>query len=140
MEIIHNDDNTVNLTDLLLIDATVIGIDRLNRALIENGVSDTETRKKICETVTFDIAYLVDAGWIEREGKRYFPKVCLAEREVVVEDEATMGLDEIQRLHVPTEASSMHEYALGNVDYYFEELGEELSEIKFGNYDSEGFE
>ena len=91
-------------------------------------------RQDICESFLFAFAYHHDAGWLVCEGRKVFPKVSLLERADPSPDE---NLGKVEVLHVPTEASSWHEYAIGVVSQYFEEHNEEVRELRRGSYDIE---
>ena len=72
--------------------------------------------------------------WFIEDDKRLYPKVCFAERTAPQEGN---HLGEIVRLHIPTNASSWHEYAVGVVDQYFDEFGETVPDVRTGSYDIE---
>ena len=105
-----------------------VEIDRLNVVLKENGISDVEVRKSICEHYFFQSGVFLDSGWIVSEGKKVWPELCFAERPL----DPNKGLGEIEKLHVPSDHFSFHEYAHGDLDLYFEDNGEDMSEIEQG--------
>lgn len=138
MEILHDEADTLEVTDQLLIDFVIVQIDHLNKVLLENGIADKEVRRKICYGFFYYFSYFIDAGWIKKNDKKFFPLVCLAERKEVGEEYKGTGfLGEIELLHVPTDATSQNEYYGGNIDYYFDDIHENVSEIKIGSYSDE---
>lgn len=138
MKVLHSDSDTLELTDPLLIDFVILQIDNLNKTLLENGVLDKETRRKICYGFFYNFSYFIDAGWIKKNNEKYFPLVCLAKRKETDEKlKETSFLGEIELIHVPTDVTSQNEYYGGNVDYYFDDINENVSEIKIGSYNDE---
>lgn len=138
MKVFHNEVETLEVTDPLLINFVIVQIDNLNKILLKNGITDKESRRKICYGFFHHFSYFIDAGWIKKDGKKYFPLICLAERKESGEELKETGfLGDIELLHVPTDATSQNEYYGGNVDYYFDEINEDASEIKIGSYNED---
>ena len=134
IEIKHDDDHTVEVLDEAAMTFMALVTDRLNNTLRENGVNDQATRQEICAQFMFGLSYDLDAGWIQEETTRYFPKVAFLERDRPGDDE---NLGKVKVVHLPTDASSWHEYAHGVVSDYFEE-GESLgAEVRTGSYGNE---
>jgi hypothetical protein len=131
MRVKHTDKNTLELIDDAAMSFMALTVHRLNEALKESGVSKAK-RRSTCESFLFDFAYHHDAGWLEHAGRRLYPVVTFAVRKPAGGD-----LGDIQELHVPTDASSWHEYAMGVVSHYFEEEGESPGDLKSGSYDLE---
>ena len=134
MEVVHDDDNTVEFLDEAGMTYMALLIDGLNSLLKEHGVAEAERMKEICSSLLFHAAYNLDAGWFVQGDTKLFPRVFFAERAVPGPDE---NLGAISRLHVPTEASSWHEYAHGVASQYFEEDDEEVAGVRTGSYDIE---
>lgn len=103
-------------------------IARLNEILKNNGISDKEDRRKICSAYFFDNGCFLDSGSFISENKEVFPKICFAECEVDPDE----GLSEPQNLFVPFQGDyfSWHEYAGGDIYWYFDEHNEDATEIK----------
>ena len=134
IEIKHGDEHTVEVLDDVAMTFMVLATDRLNKVLRDNGVADVGARQKICAQFMFDLSYELDAGWFQRDEPRYFPKVVFLERFGPEGDE---NLGKVKVVHIPTEASSWHEYAHGVVSEYFEE-GEVIGgDVRTGSYQSE---
>jgi len=131
MRVVHDDDDTLELIDEAAMTFMALAVHRLNAALVEGGVANSEKRQEICASFLFEFAYNHDAGWIEHEGRKLFPIVTFAERAEPAGDE---NLGKIDALHVPTPVSSWHEYAHGVVSQVFEEDNEDPKSIKFGSY------
>ena len=129
MRVKHTDENTLEFIDGAAMSFMALTVHRLNEALKESGVSKAK-RRSICESFLFDFGYRHDAGWLEHEGRRLYPLVAFAARKPTKSGD----LGAIQELHVPTEASSWHEYALGVVSQYFDEAGESLEGLQTGSY------
>jgi hypothetical protein len=134
MRVIHEDNDTVEFVDDAAMTFMALTVHRLNSALQENGVDDSAVRREICSSFLFEVAYHHDAGWISKDGKKLFPLVTFAERKDPEEDE---NLGEIAVIHVPTQATSWHEYAHGVVSQYFEDDDESVDDISFGSYGEE---
>jgi hypothetical protein len=134
LQIEHSDSDTLEFVDSAAMSFMVLTVSRLNEALVANGVANAELRRSICASFLFDFAYHHDAGWLVHDDRRLYPITSFAEREAPRGDE---NLGAITRLHVPTDASSWHEYAHGVVSQFFEDDREQVSEIRFGSYDLE---
>ena len=134
MKIKHTDENTLEFVDNACMSYMTLVTHRLNQTLIKNNIDDKALRQEICESFLFGLTYDLDAGWFIEAKTKLFPKVCFAERASPIDDE---NLGQIQTLNVPTEASSWHEYAMGVVTQYFEELCEEPEGIRTGSYEIE---
>jgi hypothetical protein len=103
-------------------------IARLNEVLKNHGITDKAARQKICSEYFFDSGNFLDSGSFKSEGKEVFLRVCFAEREVDPEE----GLAEPHTLYVPFSGDyfSWHEYAGGDIYWYFDEHNEDASEIE----------
>src|SRR5688572_9101606 len=134
MKTLHDDSDTTDFIDGAAMSFMALTVSRLNEVLKSNGIADAQTRQKICASFLFDFAYHLDAGWLIHEGQKIFPVVTMAERAAPTIDQ---NLGPIEQLHVPTQASSWHEYAHGVVSQYFDEDGEQILDLRFGSYDIE---
>ncbi|MCW3061407.1 MAG: hypothetical protein JWQ02_3228, partial [Capsulimonas sp.] len=101
-------------------------IARLNETLKEHGINDKSLRQAICKSYFFESGGFLDSGWFKSSGKTLFPEVCFAERSVDPE----RGLGEIQTLNVPSDYFSYHEYAGGDIHWYFDEHEEDAGDIE----------
>jgi hypothetical protein len=133
----HDDDHTVAVLDEVSMSFMALLTERINRQLRENGIDDPAQREKICGDVMFDLSYQLDAGWFEVEDTRYFPKLCFLER---AQPAAGALLGDVEQLHLPTEASSLHEYAFGVVSDYFDADESLDPPVKAGSYQSDNAE
>ena len=106
----------------------VLEIARLNDVLKKCKLSD-KTRRKICADYFFDSGVFLDCGWLKASGKQVFPTLCFAERPVDPDE----GLGDIKKLYAPSPFFSFHEYAHGDIHSYFEESGENVGDIEYGN-------
>ncbi len=104
-------------------------IARLNEVLKQNGIEDVKLREKICGDFTFNSGNFIDSGYFISEGKKVYPEVCFSER-VYDEDEEP---GEIEKLNVPSDYFAFHEYAFGNISWYFEENSESVSDIEYSS-------
>jgi hypothetical protein len=134
MKIKHTNDHTVEFVDDAAMSFIALTVHRLNEALRANGMPDSASRQEVCSRFLFEFAYQLDAGWFMEGDVRLYPKVCFAERAKLKDDE---NLGEIETLHVPTEASSWHEYAHGVVSQYFEGESEGKPPVRTGSYENE---
>jgi len=134
MRVIHEDNDTIEFVDDAAMSFMALTVHRLNNALKEGGVADAALRQEICSNFLFNFAYHHDAGWLAKDGKKLFPMVTFAERRDPNQDE---NLGEIAEIHVPTQATSWHEYANGVTSQYFEDDDEEVDGISFGSYNEE---
>ena len=133
MDVIHDDTDTLELLDNAAMSFMVLTVSRLNTALLENGVTSSDSRKSICAAFLFQFAYQHDAGWLLEGGLKLFPLVAFAERD----DARRQSLGGITKLHVPTLASSWHEYAHGIVSQFFEDDSESTGDLPFGSHNVE---
>jgi hypothetical protein len=134
MRVIHEDHDTVEFCDDAAMSFMALTVHRLNAALKEGGVEDAAMRQEICAHFLFEFAYHHDAGWIAKDGKRLFPIVTFAER---ADPKPEENLGVIAELHVPTQATSWHEYVHGVTSQYFEDDEEGVDEIQFGSYNEQ---
>jgi hypothetical protein len=134
LQIEHSESDTLELVDAAAMSFMALTVSRLNEALLANGVADVEARRSICASFLFDFAYHHDAGWLVHDDRKLYPMVSFAERAPPRDGE---NLGAITRLHVPTDASSWHEYAHGVVSQFFEDDREQISGLRFGSYELE---
>lgn len=125
MEVIHNDDHTIHFVEELLINFVILQVEKLNLVLKENGIAEKDIRQKICEEFFFEFSESIDSCYLSKEEKVFSPMICFGE----FQNKESLLIDEVNKLHVPTKAISLHESALGNSDWYFEEANEDTSEI-----------
>jgi hypothetical protein len=104
-------------------------IDYLNEALLENGIRDSDLRKEICKSFAFHYGVFNDQFWFEANGERWFPIIGFTTSSPYPVLEA----DSLGTVQLRSAAFEFHEYAHGNVAWYFEEHGEDASEIQTGN-------
>ena len=132
MKVEHSDSHTIDFLDDVAMAYMALTAHRLNESLKRHGIADAAQRQDICSSFLFEFAYQLDAGWLTHEGRRLFPLVSFAVREKTSPDE---NLGTIAELHVPTPASSWHEYASGVVSKYFDEDEETVPGVQTGSYD-----
>ena len=132
MKVEHSDTDTLEFLDSAGMAFMTLTVHRLNAALIEQGIADSGVREEICSKFLFGFAYHHDAGWLMQDDRQVFPMVVLAERRKPGPDE---NLGKIRTLHVPTQASSWHEYACGVVSEYFS-ANESAAGIRRGSYEN----
>lgn len=125
MEILHDDNHTINTVEELLVNFVILQIEKLNLVLKENGIVKKELRQKICEEFFFQFSEFIDTCYLRKDNKMFSPVICFGE----FQNKENLLLNEISKLHIPTKAISLHESALGNSDWYFEEANEDTSEI-----------
>lgn len=106
-----------------------IQIAHLNEALIENGIADKELRKKICESFIFENSVFNDQFWFEAEGKRWYPLSVFTETPTF----PVIEVEQLGEVYLRSDAFEFHEYAHGNIDWYFEEKNEDPNDINVGN-------
>lgn len=134
MRVVHEDKDTVEFVDDAAMTFMALTVHRLNAALKEGGVEDAAVRQQICSSFLFEFAYHHDAGWLTKGGEKLFPIVTFGKRRKPKKDE---NLGAITALHVPTQATSWHEYAHGVTSQYFEDDAESVDGISFGSYGDE---
>ncbi len=134
MRVVSDDKDTLEFVDNAAMSFMALTTHRLNETLIANGVADAETRQAICASFLFEFSYHHDAGWLTQDARQLYPMVCFAERLAPTKEE---NLGAIDVLHVPTPASSWHEYAHGVVSQYFEDSNESVDDIDVGSYHQE---
>ena len=105
-----------------------IQIKMLNDVLRQHGIIKTELREKICGDFTFALGDFIDRNWFETEGRRLFPLICFTETFLDSDtDPANLG-----NVYLPSTMFSFHEYAFGNISYFFEEHGENIPDLDTG--------
>lgn len=132
MKVEHSDSHTIEFVDDAGMAFMALTVHRLNESLKRHGVADAAQRQEICSSFLFEFAYQHDAGWLMQGDRKLFPLLSFAVREKS-SPEANLGA--ITELHVPTPASSWHEYAHGVVSQYFEEDEETVPCLQTGSYD-----
>ena len=106
----------------------VLEIARLNEVLKKHKVP-SKVRLKICTAYFFDSGVFLDCGWLKAAGKQVWPALCFAERPLDPDE----GLGDIKKLYAPSPFFAFHEYAHGGIHEYFEESGQRVEDIEFGN-------
>jgi len=134
MRVVHEDEDTIEFLDEAAMTFMTLTVHRLNTALVESGVSDAAVRQEVCAKFLFEFAYHHDAGWLSQGETKLYPMVVFAKRRT---PKKTENLGAIAEIHVPTQASSWHEYAQGVVSQYFEEASESVEAVSFGSYGDE---
>lgn len=126
MEIFQEDtfENTV-LYEEGLLTFLLIQIDELNKTLIEKGISDKKLREDICQSFFYCFSMSIDANWFEKNGKKLYPLIGLAER-----DKET---GEIKNLFITKSFTALNEYKVGQIKDYFNEMSEDISQVKIGS-------
>lgn len=104
-------------------------IARLNEVLKKNGIDDKDLREKICGEFIFNSGNFIDSGFFVSEDVKVHPEICFSERKF----DENEGLGEIETLHIPSDYFAFHEYAFGDIGWYFEEHNESVAEIIQGN-------
>ncbi|HEY7329259.1 MAG TPA: hypothetical protein VH592_16575 [Gemmataceae bacterium] len=106
----------------------VIEIARLNEVLKRHKIPE-HARREICTDYFFENGVFLDSGWLKLSGNQVFPTFCFAERPV----DPNEGLGEITKLYIPSQFFSFHEYAHGDIAFYFEDEAESIENIDHGN-------
>lgn len=106
----------------------VIEIARLNEVLKTHNLP-ADLRPAICEEYFFESGVFLDCGWLKVAGRQVWPALCFAERSLDAEE----GLGDITKLYAPSQFFSFHEYAHGDIDYYFDKCSESVDDIEHGN-------
>jgi len=101
-------------------------IARLNEILKKNGIADVVLRRTICREYIFENGSFLDSGWLMSGDQTVWPELCFAARQ-------SKGDGPVQTLNVTSESFSFHEYAGGDITWYFDEHGESIDEIEHGN-------
>jgi len=110
-----------------------IQIDVLNNVLKEHGISDVAIRREICDDFLFQMGEFHDQCWFEAEEERVYPLLCFS-TEFLSQSSSEKQLGNV---YVPSEMFAFHEYADGNITWYFDDNQENADEIKRGI--AEGF-
>jgi hypothetical protein len=99
---------------------------RLNDALKQCAVADTQLRRRICETYLFDSGHFLDSCWFAEANGRFRPGIHF--------EDVDAGLRPTARLFLPDpEVGTMfHEYAHGAAAWLFDDHNEDASEIEVG--------
>ena len=91
------------------------------------GIADVQVREAICQEYFFDSGHFLDSGWFKSGDKTLWPELGFAERPLDPEQ----GLGEIHTLYL-ADYFSFHEYAHGDIHWYFQEHSEDAGEIENG--------
>lgn len=96
----------------------------LNQVLKAHGISDKRKRRKICEDFIFDQGVILDGGAFqtEPEGKWYGPVLCFVETDGNHDEGEFFRTKKFYKLS--GDFPGYHEYAFGNLDYFFDECKE----------------
>ena len=105
----------------------------LNSVLKACGVADKRKRRKICEEFIFSQGVVFDEGAFQEGGKWYAPVLSYAE----LQGSPDKGFRKTKNFHqVSPDFPGYHEYALGNMDHFFDE-SKEKTDFDWGpEYDS----
>ena len=101
----------------------VVQIALLNSILKSNGIADKRKRRKICEDYLFSEGVILDEGAFQtkQRGKWYAPVPAFAHAPGNPDD----GFRRARKLQTLTnDFAGFHEYALGNVSYFFDDCKE----------------
>ena len=125
MELFQEDtfENTV-LYEESLMTFLLIQIDELNKTLIEKGISDKKLRVEICQSFFYCFSMSIDANWFEESGKKLYTLIGFAEREGEI--------GELKNLYITKDFTSLNEFKVGMIMDYFDEMNEDISQIKKG--------
>ena len=125
MEIYQEDtfENTV-LYEEGLMTFLLIQINELNKTLVEKGISDKKLREDICQSFFYCFSMFIDANWFEESGKKLYTLIGFAEREG---DEGNL-----KSLYITKSFTALNEYKVGLIMDYFNEMKEDISQIKKG--------
>jgi hypothetical protein len=101
----------------------------LNDALKDAGIDDKKKRKAICESFGFNLGVFTDQRWFkDTSGIRVFP--CIAFSSEGPAADAEEG--ELGTVLLPNSSFSWHEFLHGDLDYLFDDIGEDLSKLETG--------
>ena len=102
----------------------VVLIDIINRAL-KDDVPNSETRKEICGQVMFELGNVLDQCGITENDRTFYPVVGFSS--VFLNGEAELPAE--GDLYLQGSSFSHHEYAGGDVYYYFDEHDESVPDV-----------
>ncbi len=85
--------------------------------------------RKICEDFVFEQGVAMDQYWMESEEGKVFPVICFSRKHPDVE---------LENLIMNNGLFSFHEYACGNVSWFFEENDPDKQPQKYGPVGDEG--
>ena len=106
-----------------------IQIKELNDVLKRHGIVDAKQREEICADYLFSIGEFLDQQWFECEGKRLHPMLCFSETFLNTDTNP----EDLGDLYLCSDMFSYHEYAHGNISYFFEEHGETIPDLVTGS-------
>jgi hypothetical protein len=93
----------------------------LNSVLKACGIADRRKRRRICEEFIFAQGVVLDDGAFQQKGKWYGPVLCYAERT----GNPDRGFGRAKAFFkVDDDFPGYHEYAFGNMDYFFDKCKE----------------
>ena len=106
----------------------------LNDCLKELGVKEKEKRAKICEYFGFQFGVFQDQYWFkDASGTKAYPCIAFSSNGPAADAEE----DGLGTVWLPSGSFSWHEYLHGNMEYLFDEIGEDLSKIDTGDDEEE---
>lgn len=122
MEVVQSDDY-----EELAATYQVLMMHWLNTSLRESGVTDVGQRRRIVADFCGRFGGWHDQYWFENPGgNMVFPLIAFS-----TDGPATaMDLDQLRTVNFPNRSFSFSEYASGNILHYFEELREDVGEIR----------
>ena len=98
----------------------------LNDAFKDAKVTDKEMIRKVVNNFFMSMGTFTDQYWFaDTEGNRVYPCICFSKAGPAADTE----LDQHKDVHFPSKFFSWQEYAMSNVDHYFDEMHEDVKEI-----------
>jgi hypothetical protein len=103
----------------------IMMINWLNLSLDKAGITSKSKRFEICQDFCFMFSIWKDQYWFkDSSGNKVYPCIAFASNGPA----ADMDIDKLGTVHFPSRHFSFKEYLSGNMHYYYEEHGEEISE------------
>jgi hypothetical protein len=118
-----------SLHEELALDYQLAEVDRLNRVLLNNGVSDPALRQAICAEFSAANGRFFDCGWLEGHHERVWPELHFSRRPL----DPRGGLGGVEELITPEYGSNLYETASGTAFDYFDEAEETLHDLQVGS-------
>jgi len=101
----------------------------LNDSLKKAGIKDKEKRKGIINDYASSFSIWKDQYWFkDTEGNKVFPCISFSEKGPA----SDLEIKELGDVYFPSNMFSFREYLNGDLDYYFEEINEDISQIESG--------
>jgi len=110
-----------------------VQVSKLNACLIDGGIADPELRERICAEFGLAVGDFFDSGWMEVQGKKYYPLLMFSEKFLT----SAKSLLDLGVIQASPKTDEFHPLAVDAATQFFREFQENLN-VKTGVVDIQG--